>query len=305
MMDKKEYLEVSVDVDPFIHESLSSFLIELGASGTWIDGTTVKAFFNHPAEVQNGLSAGSLKEIEQKLDPFFLQFQAEGLKIPSVSVNLMSHLHQDWNGEWKKFFKPVSVTPALTVAPPWQTVSHKNKGEKIIMIDPGLGFGTGTHPTTFNCLVFLERFMSAHPDPSSLKVLDLGSGSGILAIGASLFGAGYIVAAEIDGDAVESMRDNFILNQVQDKIRIRLGSIFQADRRSYHLILANLTAEDLIRLGRELQGALLPGGTLILSGILAEKKEEVEKTFVELKLQKQQEAIEDNWVTQVWEKGCN
>ncbi len=301
-MDKKEYLEVSVDVDPFIHESLSSFLIELGASGTWIDGTTVKAFFNYPDEVQNGLSGDSLKEIEQKLDPFFFQFKAEGLKIPSVSVNFMRHLHQDWNGEWKKFFKPVSVTPTLTVTPPWQTVSRKNEGEKIILIDPGLGFGTGTHPTTFNCLVYLERLMSAHPDPSSLKVLDLGSGSGILAIGASLFGAGYIVAAEIDGDAVESMRDNFILNKVQDKIRIRLGSIFQADRKSYHLVLANITAEALIRMSRDLYGVLLPEGTAILSGILVEKKESVDNAFSGFNLRKVAESIEDKWVTQIWKK---
>ncbi|MBI3605756.1 MAG: 50S ribosomal protein L11 methyltransferase [Nitrospirae bacterium] len=296
-MKEKEYIEVSLEVAPQLQESLSSFFIEIGAGGAWIDGAKVKAFFN-PADC-----AG--EEIEKRMVPFFDRFREEGVEVPSKSFHIQKNIQEDWNGEWKKFFKPVSVTPALTVAPPWQTVSRKNKGERDIIIDPGLGFGTGTHPTTFNCLVFLERFMLAHPDPPSLKVLDLGSGSGILAIGASLFGAGYIVAAEIDGDAVESMRNNFILNQVQDKIRIRLGSIFQADRRSYHLILANLTAEDLIRSGRELQGALLPGGTLILSGILVEKKEEVEKTFGLLKLEKADEKIDGNWVTQVWEKGCN
>ncbi|MBI1820713.1 MAG: 50S ribosomal protein L11 methyltransferase [Nitrospirae bacterium] len=289
----KEYLEVSVEVDLNFQETLSSYLIERGASGTWVDERKVKAYFNP--------LVFSLSQVEKQIAIFFLEFRREGVKVESGAVVVQTHPYEDWNAEWKKFFKPINVTPRLTISPPWESYTPKTNEEKVILIDPGLGFGTGTHPTTRNCLVFLDRILSAHPDPVQLKVLDLGSGSGILAIAAARLGAGYIVAADIDGDAVESMRNSFLLNQVHRHIRIRLGSIFQADRNAYDLILANLTAEDLILVSRELQGALLPEGGLILSGILAEKKEKLEKTLHELMLKKRDEIVEGPWVTQMWQ----
>jgi ribosomal protein L11 methyltransferase len=293
--ERKEYIEVSLAVPPELQESLSSFLIGIGASGTWIDGEKVKSFFN--------LSTVSEKEIEARMAPFFLRFKEEGVQIPSETLSIRKNASEDWNSEWKKFFKPIQVTPRLIVSPPWEKIDKVRPEQKVVWIDPGFGFGTGTHPTTKNCLVLLDQILAAHPDPAQLKLLDVGSGSGVLAIAAAKLGVGEILAAEIDGDAIESMRHNFMINQVIHQVRLRLGSIFQADRNSYHLVLANLTAEDLIRISRDLQRAILQGGSAILSGILVEKKEAVEKTFGELNLQKVGEIIEDKWVTQVWRKG--
>ncbi|MHB8483153.1 MAG: 50S ribosomal protein L11 methyltransferase [Nitrospiria bacterium] len=330
-MNPKTYLEVSVEVEPEFQESLSSYFIEAGASGAWIDGKAVKAFFN------SALFTG--EQVGKKTAAFFLEFRREGVNIESGPMGIQKQPCDDWNAEWKKFFKPINITPRLTISPPWESLAIKQdqlseqrerEGEaseepyvhcgtapkasseeggdasprdrpKVILIDPGLGFGTGNHPTTRNCLVLLDRLFQSLKKVSHLKVLDLGSGSGILAIAAARLGAGYIVAADIDGDAVESMRHNFILNRVHHHIRLRLGSLFQADRRGYDLILANLTAEELIRVSRELQGALLAGGRLILSGILAEKTENLEKALHELNLEKRDEILEEKWATQLWQ----
>jgi len=290
----KEYIEVSLEVAPELQESLSSFFIQLGADGTWIDGANVRAFFN-PSEMTR-------ERFEIEIAPFFTFFRGEGIEIPSKTINFQKNIDEDWNLKWKQFFRPIQITPSLVIAPPWLNVELGSPDQKVVWIDPGFGFGTGTHPTTKNCLVYLDQILSGISDRAQIRVFDVGSGSGILSIAAAKLGVGEILAADIDGDAIESMRHNFLINKVHRQIRLRLGSIFQADRNGYHLVMANICAEDLIQLSRDLERAILPGGHVILSGILAEKKVSVEKTFGDLNLLRKSERIEENWVTQVWEK---
>lgn len=292
--EKKEFIEISLEIAPQLQESFSSFLIGIGAGGVWIDGAKVKGFFD-PFKATS-------EELQKRIRPFFERFNEVGIQIPNRLLNIEKKAEQDWNETWKQFFKPVQVTPGLIVSPPWEKVDCSHSQGKVVWIDPGFGFGTGTHPTTKNCLIFLDQLLSAHADSSRVRMLDLGSGSGILAIAAAKLGAGEILAAEVDGDAIESMRHNFMINQVTGRIQLRLGSIFQADLNSFHLVVANITAEDLIGLSRDLAGAILPGGRAILSGILVEKKVALEKAYLALGLRKQGEIIEDRWVTQVWEK---
>ncbi|MBI3593991.1 MAG: 50S ribosomal protein L11 methyltransferase [Nitrospirae bacterium] len=283
-----------MEIAPSLQESFSSLLIEMGAGGTWIDGAKVKAYFDP--------STSTSEEISEKLSSFCDRFQEVGIQIPHHLVDIQKKIQKDWNQEWKKFFKPVQISRRLTVSPPWEECEVSSQEERVIWIEPGLGFGTGTHPTTRNCLVILDQILSRISDPARCKVLDLGSGSGILAIAAAKLGAGEILAAETDGDALESMRHNLMINKVAGQVKLRLGSIFQADRNSYHLVMANITAEDLIRVSRDLAGAIQPGGNAILSGILVDKKAAVDSTFSNLNLRKLNEMIENNWVTQIWVK---
>lgn len=296
--ERKEYIEVSLETTPELGESLSSLLIESGADGAWINDGRVTAYFK-PGSYSAGM-------VEEKTRLFCDQLRAEGVEIPHFRIESEVRPGSDWNEEWKKHFKPICVTDGLTVSPPWETPSQERQKGKIIWIDPGMGFGTGTHPTTRNCLVLLDRFFRQAGQigkTGMTRALDLGSGSGILAIAMALYGAGDIVAADIDGEAIESMRHNFLLNQVGKKIRLRLGSVLLADRGGYDLVAANLTAGDLVRLGREIAGSLSANGTLIVSGILSERRPDVESCFKSEGLTKADEIEEDHWLTQVWRKG--
>jgi ribosomal protein L11 methyltransferase len=293
MQANGETLSLSLEVDPPYQESVSSFLIEIGASGTWTEGNQIRAYFDP--------GRSSARDIEEKLRSFYDRFREEGIILSdAVSVRLRIEPKRDWNLEWKRFFKPLRITPRLVVSPPWETGPGRREGDRVLLIDPGLGFGTGTHPTTRNTLILMDRWFSRQSCPGAARTLDVGSGSGILAIASAALGAEYVLAVEQDGDAFESMRHNIRINGLDRRIRVRLGSILIADRRSFNLVTANITAEELIRISKELGEALLPGGSLIVSGILSERKGEVDAAFTALGLGKKDEKVEQRWVTEEW-----
>jgi ribosomal protein L11 methyltransferase len=164
---------------------------------------------------------------------------------------------QDWDAEWKASYKGAKVRPFWNIVPPWMK-GQVSKGELELVLNPGAGFGTGTHETTQLCL----EAIATSPKPSA--VLDFGSGSGILAIGAALLGA-TVDAVEIDPLAVENAKANSALNAVEDKISfsLELGSL-----REYEMVIANILRPVLIQFAPELVARLKEGGTLILSGLM-------------------------------------
>ena len=174
---------------------------------------------------------------------------------------------QDWVRLTQSQFAPVEITPEFWIVPTWH--EPPAQARQVIRLDPGLAFGTGTHPTTRMCL----RWIARH-GVQGQRVLDYGCGSGILAIGAARFGAARIDAVDIDPAAVQSARDNAQANGVE----LRAGLPDQADGR-YDTVLANILATPLKMLAPLLCAHVVPGGTLVLAGILERQADELKASY--------------------------
>ncbi|MBN2428324.1 MAG: 50S ribosomal protein L11 methyltransferase [Deltaproteobacteria bacterium] len=180
-----------------------------------------------------------------------------------------------WAENWKQHFHSFRVGQHLVFKPTWEE-SRVEPGDIIINIDPGMAFGTGTHPTTRLCLESLDRILA--DGISAARVLDVGTGSGILAMAAAALGAQTVLGCDVDETACEVARRNVALNGLTDRIRISGRPLSEIDEQS-DIVLANILAEENVRLAPELIRCLKKGGWLILSGILIEKEALIEKGF--------------------------
>lgn len=179
----------------------------------------------------------------------------------------------EWKDSWKDYFKPKKITESIVVKPTWE-VYDKKEDEIILEIDPQTAFGTGTHETTSLCMKLLEK-----QGVSGKSILDLGTGSGILAIAAGLLGAVDILATDIDFDALKVAKENVELNHMQSLVTLKQcdltnGIDFKAD-----IVLANLIADLVKKAAVKVKNCLKPGGVFISSGILTDLKNEVSEAL--------------------------
>lgn len=192
------------------------------------------------------------------------------LYVETVLVN-----DEDWKDKWKEFFKPSKITETLVVKPTWEEY-EKADGEQVIEIDPGMAFGTGTHETTTLCMRLLEKYLK---DGDS--VMDVGCGSGILAIAAALLGSKDILGVEIDPDAVRTAIENVELNGVSNVVTVQEGDLTKDVDKVVDLIVANLMAPLVIELSGAAADHLVCKGIYISSGILIEKRDMVAEAVKE------------------------
>jgi ribosomal protein L11 methyltransferase len=196
---------------------------------------------------------------------------------------------QDWVRLTQSQFAPVEITPEFWIVPSWHQAPPQ--AQRVMRLDPGLAFGTGTHPPTRLCLRWIATHAQARP-----RVLDYGCGSGILAIGAALHGAGHIDAVDIDPAAVTSTRDNAAANGVT--VRPGLPELAQG---GYPLVIANILATPLKLLAPLLCAHVAPGGHLILAGILSRQADELKAAYAPwLRLEVSDE--EDGWILMTAER---
>jgi ribosomal protein L11 methyltransferase len=184
----------------------------------------------------------------------------------------------EWIDRWKAFFKPKKVGRTIVVKPTWEPYEPA-EGEAVVEIDPGRAFGTGTHETTSLCIRALEDCIpkaaeEGGTDASGVSVLDVGCGSGILSLAAYKLGARNILGIEIDPAAVEVARENVALNGLSDAIEVREGDLTKdlPEDAKYRVVVANLMADLVIMLSKDVRRHILPGGYYISSGILTEKE---------------------------------
>ena len=212
---------------------------------------------------------------------------------PSKVVTRPFH-DRGWAMRWKEFFRPVRIGRRLVVTPSWDAFAGR-EGDIVVTLDPGMAFGTGQHPTTRMCLELLEAAMQEftvhgsefrvvrNHELSTMNyeptVLDLGTGSGLLAIAALRLGAATVLALDTDRVACRIASENIRQNGGDGRIVVKQGSLDAAGRRTFDLILANLTAEPLISLAPRLARSLRVRGCLITSGILASEEERVAAIF--------------------------
>ena len=207
--------------------------------------------------------------------------------------------HEAWAELWRKGFSTRRITPRIQVTPSWLPLPTP-PGEVVVTVDPGMAFGTSEHPTTRGCLALLDPRVSEGD-----RVADVGAGSGILAIACALLGASDVLALELDPWAAASARDNVALNGVQAQVRVEtrgVGPAFLPHVSPLDGIVANMESPILKPLLPGFHGGLLPGGWLILSGILVAEKDEMDALTRGLGFLPTGSVQEEDWVALAYRK---
>lgn len=301
------WLEIACDVPKEYSDIVAEFLTDMTGSGVCVDNLNVDAF--SPSEIPDSVrvvikaylpgdtdSAPRMAELEQFIEELSDRHPNDNFPPPTISAVKS----EDWSSSWKVHFKPLRVGKHLLIVPTWEDAPLMS-GDLIIRIDPGMAFGTGGHETTRLCLELLESVMESGPLLTVPSLLDLGTGSGILAMAADLLGAGRILALDIDPDAVTVARDNFTVNNMSDRIESGTDPL-ESLTENFDIILANILAEELVRLAPFLTARVQIGGSLILSGILSEKEELVRSGFASQPLKYVQTVYSGEWVAMLYRK---
>ncbi len=283
------WLQLKFDSTPEQVEPLSELLMELGAAAvTFEDGADQPLFEPDPGETKlwNDTRIVGLFEADADLDLVIQQMRAQlGDACPAkFATNPVED--KDWERAWMDNFKPIRCGNNLWICPSWHEPEDPNSIN--VKLDPGLAFGTGTHPTTHLCLQWLDQ----HP-PKDLDVIDYGCGSGILAVAAALLGARQIDAVDHDPQALIATRDNADKNDVTARIEATLPK--QKALPQCDLMLANILAGPLIELAPMFADLVKPGGHIVLSGILHTQAADVSARYQEW-FDMDPAAQEDEWM---------
>jgi len=297
---------MSCDVPAELADVLSSFLAALSGNGVCVENLSVDAF--SASEIPDSPRMTIKAYLSDDTDPapkmaelelYLKRLRAERPDIHISPPAIKSILTEEWSSNWKSHFKPLRIGRRLVILPTWEEVPVLPE-QLLLRIDPGMAFGTGGHETTRLCLELLEKSIDSS-DSLPPSLLDLGTGSGILAMAASLLGAGRILALDIDPDAVDVARENLLLNRLEDKIECGTTPL-ESVAGCFDIILANILAEELVRLAPTLSVRLNPGGVLILSGILAEKERLVFDGFAPEPLQFVETTSDGEWVAMLYKR---
>jgi len=186
-------------------------------------------------------------------------------------------LEDDWAERWKVHFKPLRIGKRLLVVPTWED-ARPAPGDLVIRMDPGRAFGTGHHETTRLCLVWLEGWVESWRDSRARSLLDVGTGSGILAVAAVLLGAEHVMAVDNDPEAIEVAKENIELNGLSERVQTIEGSASNVSGR-FDAVISNIQANPLIEMAKTLAERVAAGGRLVLSGILLEQRESVRAAY--------------------------
>lgn len=206
-----------------------------------------------------------------------------------IRLNLGSVREKDWATAWKAFFKPVKVGKRIVIKPSWENYLEE-KEDIIVELDPGMAFGTGTHPTTSLCVRALESTVK----PGSV-VYDIGTGSGVLAIAAAKLGA-KVKAVDLDPVAVRVARENVANNHLTERIQVEHGNLADVLTGSADVVVANIIADIIIVLAEDLERILRPGGVCLASGIISERQQDVVNALETKGLLIEQVDDEKGWV---------
>lgn len=255
-----EYLVMELSVSEFDKDLLSSELFSHGCAG-------IEEFSDDRWRIYFSLVL-SARQQQQLLEKLKRLNPSLDLKETIFSVQPQ----QDWNAEWKKHYRPLNITGRIWVAPPWEQPRLK-KGEILLIIDPQMAFGTGNHESTQLMIRALEKYLTPN-----LRVLDAGTGSGILAILAKKLGAIEVFAFDIEPEAIDNARHNALINKTTE-IDFRCGDFTVVPAGEFDVILANINRNILLELMSSFRKVLRRNGLLILSGILTSDEEVLQKAM--------------------------
>lgn len=285
-----DWVEISVHTTTLGADMVSEALIAHGATGTMVEDRAdipdptkpngiweiidpnlintlpedvlVHAWFEPDASFAEKMQALSahLEEIRNAVPDF---------DFGTLAIDTLNVKDEDWSEVWKKFYKPFRAGKSLVVKPTWESY-EKQEGDRIIEIDPGMAFGSGTHETTGMCLELLEEALQGGE-----RVIDVGTGSGILAIGAAMLGAKEVLAIDIDPTAVRVAKENVEHNGLQDTITTLEGNLLDKVDAQCELCVANIIADVICMFAAPLNDHIVPSGLFICSGIIKEREQDV------------------------------
>ena len=214
------------------------------------------------------------------------RFRAAGI---DFEVNAIGVNDSDWNENWKKYFHVSEIGEKLVIVPSWEEYDN-NQGRTVLNIDPGAAFGTGTHATTSLCLTLLEKHIN-----NGVKMLDIGTGSGILAIASTLLGAESAIGVDIDAQSVKTAKENAEINNVQDKCEFLVGDLADKISGKFNVICANIVADVIIKLFDNVADFMEDDAVLIISGIIDLRKDDVLNSAAAHGFKIVEENYKDNW----------
>lgn len=191
-----------------------------------------------------------------------------GLNPGNDQVTAATVNNKDWATVWQKYYHPLRVTNELTIVPQWEDYQPAQQSEKLIYLDPGMAFGTGTHPTTRLMMEALEKVVRGGE-----SMIDVGTGSGVLSIAAKQLGVGAVAAYDVDEVAVRSAKKNIALNPVASDIKLGVNSLLDGIHTQVDIVVANILAEIIVPLIPQAYENLKPGGLFLTSGIIDDKAE--------------------------------
>ncbi|WP_248926723.1 50S ribosomal protein L11 methyltransferase [Paenibacillus hamazuiensis] len=318
--------EITVHTTEMAIEMISNFIHELGAGGVSIEesgtlnkkrDTSLGQWYEVPLnDIPEGravikgyfVEGTDMDEILEQLKKSINQLPEFDIEIGDPTYELRTVDEEDWANAWKQYFKPLRVSERLTIKPTWEEYSG-GPDELIIELDPGMAFGTGTHATTSLCLKTLEKTIRPGVD-----VIDVGTGSGVLAIAAAKLGARHVLAVDLDPVAVSSATENTRLNGLDEKITVKLSDLLQVMKESgegttglgvhipVQVVVANILAEILLLFVKDVYDILEPGGLYIASGIIQSKEADVAQALTAHHFEIVERNYDQDWVVLVARK---
>jgi ribosomal protein L11 methyltransferase len=279
----KKYKEFLITAEPFNSDLLSGVLWESNITGINEEVNCIKVFTDDLS-----LSIEELKDKLQKLKNENLLFSF------TIEENICEN--RNWNEEWEQGINVIHVSDKIIIKPTFREYEAK-PGQIVLIIDPKMSFGTGEHQTTKLVLMLLEKYTT-----SGARILDVGSGSGILAIASVKLGARHATAVDIDEWCYDNAIENSKLNNVSDSFKVLQGEISDIKESGFDLILANIQKNILIEIAPEIYSRLRPGGTVILSGLLEYDEGDIKSEFTALGLSFIEIRSLDSWIALVFQK---
>lgn len=319
------WFEVTVHTTEEAVEMISNFIHELGAGGVSIEESGT---LNKPRDTSLGqwyeLPLNDIPEGRAVIKGYF----AEGTDMDEVMNVLKSRVaelsdydidtgnpvyecnevdDEDWANNWKQYFKPIRIGERLTIKPTWEPY-EPDSDELIIELDPGMAFGTGTHATTSLCLKTLEKYVAEGDD-----VIDVGTGSGVLAIAAAKLGARQVLAVDLDPVAVSSATENTRLNGLEDRIQVMQSDLLGVMKASesgdginvnvpVKIVVANILAEIILLFLQDVHDVLQTGGLYVISGIITAKEQAIDEALTALNFEILEKSYDGEWVVFVARK---
>ena len=283
-----KWLELSIHTKNEAVEAISNILHEAGASGVVIEDS---AEFAKPREDQFGeiyaLNKADFPEVGVIVKAYlaessFINETIEEIKLSITNlrnydidvgnnvVSICEVNEEDWATAWKQYYHPVKISERFTIVPTWEDYTPVSTDELIIELDPGMAFGTGTHPTTVMCLQGLEKVVQQGD-----TVVDIGTGSGVLSIGAAMLGAKSVHALDLDEVAVRAAKENVELNKVSDTVSVFHGNLLDTVKEPADVVVANILAEIIMSFTDDAFTIVKPGGLYVTSGIIGAKSDDV------------------------------
>ncbi len=296
-----DWIEVSLEVDGEAAEAVADLLARYGHQGVAIEQAgfpvevwpdeippaerlIVRAYF--PADARADAAQRQLREALWHLSRLY--------PMPEPTFTVVKE--EDWAEAWKQHYHPLRLGRRLYIRPQWTTIPDPRPDDIVLVMDPGMAFGTGTHPTTQLCLIAIEELLAGWP---AVDVLDLGCGSGILGIAALKLGAARVLALDTDELAVHATAQNAAYNDVSERLTVQQGSLetLRHSARHFDLLLVNILAKVIIALcDAGLGDVLRAGGAAVFSGIIHEQVDEVEAALRRAALEPYRRRTQGDWV---------